>query len=61
MSDDAPDRPEVQDSAWRRRIDAARRGVLDHPAERRELFSSEELAAIDELDSAADREDRRTV
>ena len=61
MTDDVRDEVDLEHMARRRGIEAARRGVLDHPAERGELFSPEELVALDPPGAGADREDRRTV
>ena len=61
MTDDADHRVDVDNPTSRQRRDAAGRGILDHPAERGELFSPEELAAAERPNTQADRDDRRTV
>ena len=61
MTDDVRDPMVTGDAGWRGRIEAARHGLLDHPAERGELFSPDELAASEQPDLGPDREDRRTV
>ncbi len=61
MTEDVRDPMVTGDAGWRWRIEAARHGVLHHPAERGELFSPDELAASEQPDSGPNREDRRPV